>query len=330
MLDGIRQMLPEPGGVPFFLYAQCMDPHDRYVAPKPFNQMFLDELIVPAETDSTGANDSGDESSLSRTDKSEAIGKDWQQMIRGDIFKTIRADILDGYATKVINDIDEGLSAPVTEAETSFLKSQYKSEIRYIDRMIGQLFRDLHDRYKGDKFIVFVVSDHGESFMEHKSLSHGRDLYQEGIRVIWMSGTMDFKAQSRIVPQDVSVLDVFSTLLGRLDYTPSIPNDGFDVYKPVPDSPRMLFSLLRNQRDHLPFWRAAIRNDRKVLYVQDQPPQMFDLKKDPSELHPFPVDETDPLYSTLTELIRSDQTDRGHYEAPPKVLEQLKSLGYVH
>lgn len=287
----VATLLPEPGRTPFFLYVHCMDPHDRYVAPPPYKDMFM-------------------------TDKNRCA-----------LRETVRL----GYATVTINDVNDKKTLPVTRDETDFLIAQYKSEIRYMDRIAGDIIRELLVRYPSDEFIFIFLADHGEAFMEHGTLSHGFDLTQETIRVPWILSRLDPAGKSRLLTGTVSQVDVFSTLMGLMDQVPSVPVDGIDFFAAGTAVERTLFSFLKNKRDPLPFMRAAIRGERKMLYVEGSPVVQYHLDIDPGEKQPEEILEqgADPLYAELNSFIQEEETSAGDYQDPEKVVDKLKSLGYI-
>jgi len=58
------------------------------------------------------------------------------------------------------------------------LRRLYDGEVRYIDRELARVFPLL-----AGNAVVVITSDHGEEFFEHGHYDHGRDLYEESIRV---------------------------------------------------------------------------------------------------------------------------------------------------
>jgi arylsulfatase A-like enzyme len=58
----------------------------------------------------------------------------------------------------------------------------YRQQLRYLDRQLGMLVRELDRLLPGPKAIVFT-SDHGEEFWEHDEWGHGHSLYKE---LVWV------------------------------------------------------------------------------------------------------------------------------------------------
>ena len=58
----------------------------------------------------------------------------------------------------------------------------YRQQLRYLDRQLANLLRELERALSGPKVIVFT-SDHGEEFWEHDEWGHGHALYRE---LVWV------------------------------------------------------------------------------------------------------------------------------------------------
>lgn len=66
---------------------------------------------------------------------------------------------------------------------SEYLSNLYDGEVATADRAIGALLTQLERMGLADRTIVAVTSDHGEEFLEHGMLGHGRQLFDESVRV---------------------------------------------------------------------------------------------------------------------------------------------------
>lgn len=96
--------------------------------------------------------------------------------------------------------------------------------------MVGNIIRELVQRYPERSFIFMVMADHGEAFMEHGFLSHEFDLSQETIRVRWILSRLEPSQKPKVLAGNVSQVDVLGTVLGLLGKAPLYPTDGVDAY----------------------------------------------------------------------------------------------------
>lgn len=103
--------------------------------------------------------------------------------------------------------------AEMTEAErTEYLRGRYFGEIEYVDRRIQDVLSLLGDFGLMNKTIIIVTSSFGQAFMEHGVMGHGRDLYNESIRVpLILCGPDNFIGPHRVVEGMVDHSAIAST-----------------------------------------------------------------------------------------------------------------------
>lgn len=123
----------------------------------------------------------------------------------------------------------------------------YRQQLRYLDRQLDRLVRELREALPGPTVIVFT-SDHGEEFWEHDDWGHGHALYRE---VLW-------------VPLFVNLPDGRS---GRVD----APLESRDLYALVQD-------LVRDPGLDLEAWGAS--HARAVRYASQYLDRAEDARPD--------------------------------------------------
>src|SRR5262249_3630494 len=101
-------------------------------------------------------------------------------------------------------------------ADRQHLLDLYDGEIAYTDSQVCRLLEGSQSLGAGSPSVVVVVSDHGEEFKEHDSMGHGRNLYDEVLRVPLIIADSTRTGARRIRGQ-VRTVDLFPTLcrLGR-------------------------------------------------------------------------------------------------------------------
>jgi arylsulfatase A-like enzyme len=93
------------------------------------------------------------------------------------------------------------------------LRAAYTAGVTWVDGLLGLALEQLRAAKLLDDTLVIVTGDHGEAFGEHGLLLHGRQLYDELLRVpLVMAGPPPFTG-GRIVEGSASLLDLLPTVL---------------------------------------------------------------------------------------------------------------------
>ncbi len=158
------------------------------------------------------------------------------------------------------------------------LRSANADELRFVDRQLQRLLDALgapgpHGR------VVVLTSDHGEELFEHGGFKHGHALFQEVLHIpLVISGI----GRTGVVDTPVTLMDVPATLLaaagGHDDRMAGANLAG------VLDPERMIHSgnMLRIAPEKM---FAVRRGDRKAIWTEGAPPQLYELSTDPAESH---------------------------------------------
>ncbi len=114
----------------------------------------------------------------------------------------------------------------VSPQELSFVNDAYDDCVADLDEQIGRLFDELSRRDDRRQTWVIVVSDHGESFGEHRGVfCHGTSLYQSELHVPLVIIPPAATPSKRIVAETVSLRDLAATIVDLA---------GLDVRCPFP------------------------------------------------------------------------------------------------
>lgn len=238
----------------------------------------------------------------------------------------------------------EGLT--LSDAETRHLKALYDSEIAYTDFFMGRLLSSLDESDLLENTLVILLSDHGEEFNDHGGFEHGRNLYDELLRI-----PLIFSQPGTIPPGIVSafpaaMVDVLPTILDLL---------GLEC--PAGLSGRSLSAILTGEVgvDSAigPVVSAAVTNplygDRKyalsdgrtkvILHPESGREEYLDLWADPGECgepirQPVDAEAAEMMLRLKERLQREGLTESGDPGGsdPPlseETLTRLKQLGYL-
>ena len=156
----------------------------------------------------------------------------------------------------------------------------------FVDRELDRLLDFALSEERRENTIVLISSDHGEGFHEHGHKQHGTALYEEFIRVPWLTFGPGINPQTYSRP--VSLLDVTPTLLGlaglgvppgfcgqnhaRVLRTDERPDSRNIIVEAIPDKSKSVFELAFISEDH-----------KLLLHPRTGIHELFNLKKDPLE-----------------------------------------------
>ena len=208
----------------------------------------------------------------------------------------------------------------------------YYGMVSYLDDNIGKLMFALEESGLNKNTQILYTSDHGES-MGQKGMFSKCNMFEESVSVpMIMSGPGIPVGKEVTTP--VQLLDVFPTILegtstDMLDEDKELPGTSLIQIAQGDKPDRVIFS-----EQHSAGAKSAVymlrRGDWKyVRYMEDYPPQLFDLDSDPNELcdlaaNPAFRDECDYCEASLRELIDPNEVD---HRAKLKQAERIEQGG---
>lgn len=221
---------------------------------------------------------------------------------------------------------------------------RYDEEVAYADAQIGRLLERMEQMGLLQDSLVVITADHGEHLMDGNGtyFSHGFDVRDATVRVPLLVCGAGVPAQRE--PQPVSVCDVMPTVLAA---------SGLEIPKGI-DGRSLLGEISRrppyvegpDSAGSGGLHRAFVYADRKVIvqHGRSNIPRRawaFDLAADPLELNPLTVDESEPAYWVLAQMILDDPHPGGIPEsrrgsgclvaegADHESTDALRALGYI-
>ena len=210
----------------------------------------------------------------------------------------------------------------------------YDDELLYMDHHLGRILEEVRGS-SWDETIVIVVGDHGEGLNQHREAGHGF-AWDEQLRVplILRAPGLAARREGALV----SVVDVGPTLLGMLE----LPGEerflersrGVDVLDAAYRTrPLLGQSSQRAARTGFREDVAITTQDWKYMRRSDGGEALYDLQRDPHELHDVAVlhpELVDELRRTADRLLE-EQRGRGggsRRAATRAETEALRRLGY--
>jgi arylsulfatase A-like enzyme len=90
-------------------------------------------------------------------------------------------------------------------------RAMYDHEVRFADHHVGRLLDYFHTLPAAERTVVIVTADHGEAFGEHGRMTHGKELWEEIIRV--PLAVIGPGIASKRIDRQTSLIDIFPTIL---------------------------------------------------------------------------------------------------------------------
>ncbi len=221
-------------------------------------------------------------------------------------------------------------------ADKRYIGDLYDATIRYTDGWMRRLVDTLRDAGAWDNTVLFVISDHGEELWDHGSAGHGHTVYQELVRVPMIVHMPGDAQSARRVAQPVMLLDFAPTVLELTGGAPLSRLRGRSF------APLLAGGAERPKRrvvSRTKGLRAVIDLPYKLITGEPGGPLLFRLDTDPGEHHSLADSEPARVAHLREYLDRVYRHVEGEDESPseevpptddPKLLEQLRTLGYLN
>ena len=233
----------------------------------------------------------------------------------------------------------------------------YDGGIAFADEQVGRVLRFLKDKGIYQNTIIVLCGDHGESLGEHGEKTHGFFIYNATMHVPLIirlpdnrlpqtgTATATATATARTVDDPVSLVDLMPTVLGAVgvdvpsqvqgrSLLPEIRSDSSAVDAQA-NRDRSLYGETFLPRIHFNWSELRGSENAKYHYIAAPRPELYDLTKDPGELHNLFADKSavaEEMRAKLAALIRDYSAGKELAEKTgldPALMERLKSLGYA-
>jgi arylsulfatase len=229
------------------------------------------------------------------------------------------------------------------DAQVENLRQRYAGELRFTDEQLGLFFDALRERGLWDESLIWLLSDHGESFGERGFVGHGGWNTTPSVQQVPLAmkppTSWDLPLETVEVP--VSTFDVLPTTLSLLGLPAPEPTVGTDLSPWIRGAsgqrtaPLVSESGGRRERALSCFewpWQLDVRlkpngiiESRTLYNLAIDPEQRVDLAR----AHP---DVVRRLESSLEDFVKIErkalyQTRQSQFD--DRTLEQLRRLGYL-
>lgn len=227
----------------------------------------------------------------------------------------------------------------LTAREKKYLLDRYDSEIKQMDRGIGELLKFLKELGVYDDSLIIITSDHGESFGEHGLMSHTPVVYEELVKVPLIVK----------YPQDHDKTGLISTPISLVDIMPEVLTVvGIPITQGIQGVPflqRHQNVIVERYKGKSWTWaahpfgerslRAIYEGDYKYIWASNNKHELYNLREDPQELNNLFEQMPEIAFEMEKKLDQWVQTtDRGYpkdksFKISKEAEEALRALGYL-
>ena len=253
-------------------------------------------------------------------------------------------DWIDGEKHRVFNLHLTSRTEKIVKEQPELLKrvlELYKGEVRYADHLFGKTLNILKKESWYSDSVVALFADHGEEFMEHGGLDHGRSAYKEVARVpliVKMPGHKPERIRNR-----VCLFDLFPTILDLAG----------ENYSSLAIQAKSLSPVMsgKDARDRDVLVEGSLgkrtwglySDNYLVIRVFDELKnserfELYDLIADPDQKNSLPTSGKlfESLRVKLVRYIEATENLREKFKLTPEdesrlkeSIEKLKALGYI-
>jgi arylsulfatase A-like enzyme len=228
----------------------------------------------------------------------------------------------------------------VTDPE--FAPRQYAADVAALDRRIGELMGALRQGGWLDEMLVVVMADHGEHLNEHSCWYTHAYPYQECLHVPLLVRLPRAQQGGRRVPDEVSLVDLFPTLVEMLGGEAPEGLDGISLVSAMRGE-ALPARILQAEQGSSPDKYVKSLWDADWRFLSLTMPsrswvELYDRRRDRAEEHDVAAEHPEVVERFEAELARrfpmeSPVVDPGSAPSEPLSEEskaRLRSLGYLH
>jgi arylsulfatase A-like enzyme len=225
---------------------------------------------------------------------------------------------------------------PLDDLDRNMLIGQYDAAIAYTDTLLERIVGAMDEIDLLKNTLLVITSDHGEEFYEHGNWQHGRQMYNEVVRV-----PLVFRFPTRLEHErrmdPAMLVDVFPTIasLAGVDVDPAVSTDGHDLFAESGDE-RPVFAECYRFEGARYMARMVLRDGRKLIQTRDdafgaERFELYDLDRDAAEQHDLLDAASAPDGEPLTPLLTGfggSVAEGARTRIQSDTEERLRALGY--
>ncbi|MCH7949608.1 MAG: sulfatase-like hydrolase/transferase [Candidatus Dadabacteria bacterium] len=248
-------------------------------------------------------------------------------------------DYDDGYSGTLPDNLDirdlNKITSSLNEHDIEYVKNIYDEEISYTDKHIGELIDSISNLGLSNDTVIVLTADHGEEFMERSRFGHGKNVYNELIRIPLIIYN-PYKQEQRI-EENVETISIPKTILELS----GIDSGSFGGENLLALDQSNIENYIHSEGS----WsmgthklREAIVLDQFKLIknIRSQTFELYDLRSDPNEkINLFNTEQINikskqnELMSKLSKHQKQRLGELQKVELSKEDIKRLKALGYI-
>ncbi len=220
------------------------------------------------------------------------------------------------------------------EDRTAAYIRYYDANIAYLDDAFGRVITILKERGVYEQSAIAFLSSYGESLGEHNYyFEHGEQAYDTCLKVPLLI-KLPNSSEGQRIPDLVSLLDVFPTILGLAGVENIPPGPGQNLLSPLASNRALVVTNSGGSNAR----QLGLRMSGIKFLVDPETgrQELYDLAADPSESNDLSQTRAEALaqvyarYEKLLAELQDPATAIRPGEAPEiEHIEKLRALGYV-
>jgi arylsulfatase A-like enzyme len=222
----------------------------------------------------------------------------------------------------------------------------YDNSIRWVDRVLGSLVRDIDSRGLRDRTLIVLAADHGEAFGEHGREGHARDVYGEVTTTPFVL-SLPFELEPGVVVEtQTENVDIWPTVLdlmglpglGDVDGRSRVPEilaslEGAPLSRDTPGFAHIDQTWGRTRRKASPMVAVREGDYRLVYRTSSNLGELYEIASDTYEQVEM-GEEAPEVRERMLALAKQYLEQTPAWKNSPEVeldeaeLQQLRALGY--
>ncbi len=221
-----------------------------------------------------------------------------------------------------------------SEEDLKYFDECYRSEIRFTDKYVGEVIKNLKSNNLYKNTLIVIVADHGEEFGERGSLGHGQSLYNEQSRIPFVLKLPE-KSKKSLMRKVFSNIDIAPTILDVLDL--EIPNSFSGTSLFSKKKSESVFMEVNEKKYDTLYNKCAVVNDgwKLIKDFETKKYELYDLKNDIGEKHNL-YDSNKKMFFKMFKIMKKYlfRINKNRFTSKKTSLtedeqKKLETLGYI-